>query len=303
MTFSVTILGSSAATFTSNRNPSAQILNIHEHLFLIDCAEGTQIQLKKYHIKFNRINHIFISHLHGDHFFGLIGLIFTFHLLGRKNKLHIYADPKLKEIIDIQLKASNTKLVYPLIFHAINHNISEIIFEDDILTVKTFPLEHHIPTSGFLFKEKQGKRNIRKEILALEKIPYKEFDKIKNGADYINNDGKIYKNEDITLNPPKPRSYAYCSDTKYFEPIIPHIAKADLLYHEATFMKDKAANAAEKFHSTTTDAATIAKKAKVKKLLIGHFSARYDDLKPMLEEAKTIFPNTYLAEEGKTFDI
>ncbi|MCD4745976.1 MAG: ribonuclease Z [Bacteroidales bacterium] len=303
MKFSITILGCNSAIPTLHRNPSAQILNVHESLFLIDCAEGTQIQLLKYKIRLQRINHILISHLHGDHYFGLIGLLSSFHLLGRKNEIHVYAQEALKKILDIQLLASETKLTYPLIFHPINPEVHENIFEDDKLCINTFPVKHSIPTCGFLFKEKQAERNIRKEILSQIKIPYSEFDKIKKGADYISPKGVIYKNADLTLDPPPSRSYAYCTDTCYYEQIIPHIKDVDLLYHEATFMQNKAKSASEKFHSTTKDAATIAKKANVKKLVIGHYSSRYDDLEPLLSEAKNEFPNTYLAEDGKVFEI
>jgi len=303
MTFAVTILGSNSAVPILTRNSSAQILNHYNSLFLIDCGEGTQIQFLKYKIKFNRINHIFISHLHGDHFFGLIGLLSTYHLMGRKDRLNIYANPEIEELINFQLKVAKTELRYPLIFHPINSEKSEKIFEDNKIIIKTIPLDHKIPTSGFVFIEKQRERNIKKEFLAIEKVPIHKFKNIKAGDDYINSDGKIYKNKDITSAPPKPRSYAYCSDTKYYEKIIPHIKNVDLLYHEATFMKDKEENAIEKFHSTTVDAANIAKKANVKKLIVGHYSARYKNLNPLLDEVKEIFENSFLAEDGLTFNV
>lgn len=301
--FSITILGSNSAIPTIRRNPSAQTLNISEQHYLIDCADGTQVQLRKYKIKFQRINHIFISHLHGDHYFGLIGLISSLHLLGRKNELHIYAPPQLEEIINIQFEASETVLGYPLIFHYLHKNKTETIFENNILTVKAFPLEHSIPTWGFLFKEKQGKRNIKKNFAKNEKIPNNEFINIQNGADYIDKDGKIYRNKSITTDPPKARSYAYCSDTGYYEKIIPVIKDVDILYHESTFAEDRKESAREKFHSTAKDAARIAKKANVKKLLLGHYSARYKDTSPLLEEAKSVFPNTELSDDGLVFEI
>ncbi len=303
MTFSVTILGSGSAIPIANRHLSAQILNVNERLFLIDCGEGTQLQLRKYNIKFQRINNIFISHLHGDHYFGLICLLNTMHLLGRTNELHLYAFSELKQIIDIQLKASNTKLSYPLIFHSLKCDVSKIIFEDDRLSVKTIILNHGIPDCGFLFKEKKHERNIKKDVLNEINIPFTEFSKIKNGEDYIDDNGKVYKNAVLTIEPPKPRSYAYCSDTKYFEPIVEQIKNVDLLYHEATFMEDKKINAEQRFHSTAKQSAEIAKKANANKLVIGHFSARYKDLNLLLKEAKSIFSNTFLAEDGKKFDI
>jgi len=262
MTFSVTILGSNSAIPTLLRNPSAHLLNVNERIFLIDCAEGTQLQLRRFRIHFQRIRHIMISHLHGDHYFGLIGFLTTLHLLGRKDELHLYAPEGLEEIIQIQLKASATTLIYPLIFHPLVSERLELVFEDERVTVHAFPLFHSIPTFGFIFREK----------IKVRKIASK-------------------------------RSYAYCSDTAYDERIIPFVSGVDLLYHETTFMQDKAAAAADKMHSTTIEAATIAKKSRVKKLLIGHFSARYDDLLPLLEETRKVFPDAYLAEDGATIHL
>ncbi len=262
MTFSVTILGSNSAIPTLRRNPSAHLLNVNERIFLVDCAEGTQLQLRKYRIHFQRIRHIMISHLHGDHYFGLVGLLTTLHLLGRKDEIHLYAPPELEEIIRMQLDASLTRLIYPLIFHPLVADGIQQLFEDERVAVYSFPLMHSIPTFGFVFREK----------IKVRKIPAR-------------------------------RSYAYCSDTAYTEGIIQYVQEVDLLYHEATFMKDMAKAAAEKLHSTTVEAATLALKSRVKKLLIGHFSARYDDLQPLLEEAREIFPATYLAEDGETFSL
>ncbi len=305
MKFSVTILGSNSAAPATNRFPSSQVVNVLDELFLVDCGEGTQMQMRKYRIKFQKINHIFISHLHGDHYLGLMGLIFTYHLLSRQNPLHIYATEDLEQLIALHLKVSNCRLVYSLVFHKINHKSSGLLYEDDKLTVESIPLKHSIPTSGFLFREKKRPRNINIEALKDENVDYHEFENIKKGADYINPQGKTYKNEDITFPPHPARAYAYCSDTSYDENIIMHIKDIDLLYYEATFNKDKAENAREKQHSTTIDAGNIALKANVKKLLIGHFSARYEDeeLPTLLEETRSIFPNTELAIEGKTFDI
>jgi len=301
--FNLTILGSSSATPTSERNPTSQLLCHGEKLFLIDCGEGTQVSLRRMHIHFQRIKHIFISHLHGDHFFGLIGLISSMHLLGRTKPLYVFGPPQLKEILDIQLQASQTTLLYPLEFRSTQAEKPEMIFEDELLSIISFPMLHRIPTTGFLFKEKPGERKISKEAIELLKVPVHLIPKLKAGADYVATDGTVHPNEMFTQPPPKPRCYAFCSDTAYFEEIIPIIKGADLLYHETTFMNNRIVNAAEKFHSTTGQAATIALKAGVKKLLIGHYSARYDNLQPLLEEACSIFPETELAIEGKVFEI
>ncbi len=263
MTFSLTVLGSNSAIPTLIRNPSAHLLNANERLFLIDCAEGTQIQLRKYHIRFQRIRHIMISHLHGDHFYGLIGLLTSFHLLGRKDELHLYGLPLLKQIIDLQLEASDTTLNYPLIFHDLNSEGVHQIYEDDHFEVHSFPLVHSVPTCGFLFREKKPERNYL------------------SGA----------------------RSFAYCSDSMYAESTIGYVKEVTLLYHETTFMQAMADNARQKFHTTTIEAANIAMKANVKKLMIGHFSARYEDITPLLEETKTVFPNTIAAVDGLKIDI
>ena len=303
ITFSLTILGCSSATPSIERGQTAQLLNIHEQFFLIDCGEGTQLQLKRFGIKIQHINHIFISHLHGDHYFGLIGLISTLHLHGRKNELHIYANAELENIINIQLKVSNTTLLYPLIFHPLQYDMPEIIFENEELTVQTILLKHTVPTCGFLFREKERERNINKEIIQKIKIPFSEFEKIKKGADYIASDGTVYENQILTHTPPAPRSFAYCTDTAYYEPIIEQIKNVDLLYFETTFMQDRAIDAKDKMHATTVEAATIALKAQVKKLLIGHYSARYKDLSPLLEECKQVFENTFLTEDGQKFEV
>ena len=304
MVFNVTILGSNSAIPALRRNPTSQLVNHNERFFLIDCAEGTQLQLRKYKLRLQRINHIFISHLHGDHYFGLIGLISTMHLLGRNNKeVHVFAPQDLEQIINIQLTASQTELSYPLIFHPLNTDISETIYEDEKLTITTIPLNHRIPTSGFLFNEKPGKRKLRKEKIKSLNISPEKFVQIKDGADFTDENGTLYKNEDLTTDPDETRSYAYCSDTSYFEPIIPIIKGVDLLYHEATFMQDRAQAAADKFHATSAEAATIAKKAGVKKLIIGHFSNRYEKPEMLLSEAKTVFNDTDIAVDGKVFEV
>lgn len=303
MPFKLTILGCSSATPTLYRHSSAQVLNVNERLFLIDCGEGAQMQLRRYGIKFQRIDHIFISHLHGDHYLGLMGLLFTFHLLGRTKPLHLYADQGLREVLDLQMELSNTTLLYPLEFHSINHLASEVILETKDVIVRTIPLEHRIPTVGFLFKETEKPRKLNKQLIDLLKISVEDILAIKNGSGFTDANGVVHSNEELTLKPGIPASYAYCSDTAYTESFIPIIKDVRLLYHEATFMHDRVKNAREKFHSTTIDAATIAIKANAGKLLIGHYSARYDDLQPLLEETRTVFPDSMLAEEGKDYYI
>ncbi len=303
MTFSVSILGSSSATPTSSRNPSGLLVNIDYKYFLVDCGEGTQMQLRRYHHKLQKIKHIFISHLHGDHFFGLIGLISTLHLLGRKDELHVYANEQLQEIIHLQLKVSGTELSFPFFFHPTDWHNTQIIYEDDDRYVKSFPLNHRIPTTGFLFYEKEKPRKLLKEFLFAQDVPVAEIPKIKGGADFINSEGGIFKNDEITTPPPEARSFAYCSDTAYFEAIIPEIRNVNLLYHEATFTNDLKQVAIEKLHSTAGQAATIAKKAAAGELVISHFSARYKVLEELLEEARSIFPNTHLAKDGKIFEV
>jgi len=303
MVFKVIILGSNSAIPTLKRNPTAQLLNHNERFFLIDCAEGTQLQLRRYRIRMQRIRHILISHLHGDHFFGLIGLMSSMHLMGRTKELHVYGPSPLKEILDIQLDASQTELSYPVIFHELHPDQSELIYEDDLLTITTIPLNHRIPTCGFLFREKQRKKRLKKGIIKSLDIPVTEFLKIKEGSDFIDASGKVYENSEITEMPASPRAYAYCSDTGYFEPVIPIIQNVDLLYHETTFMQEMAEVAADKFHSTTVEAATIAKKAGVKKLLIGHFSTRYDNTDDLLSETKEVFPNADVAIDGNEFKV
>ncbi len=303
MVFKVNILGSNSAVPTLKRHPTAQLVNHNERYYLIDCAEGTQLQLRRYKFRLQRISHIFISHLHGDHFFGLIGLISTMHLLGRKKELHVFGPEPLEEIIQMQLKASQTELIYPFHFHGIDPEKNEMIFENEKLVISTIPLNHRIPTCGFLFREKQGKRRLIKEVVNNLDIPVDQFVKIKSGEDFIDADGKVYKNKELTMDPYPIRSFAYCSDTKYHEPVIPIIRNASLLYHEATFMQDMADVAADKFHSTSVEAATIAQKASVKQLIIGHFSTRYENPEDLLNEARDVFPSTDLALDGSSFDV
>ncbi|MHC1707381.1 MAG: ribonuclease Z [Bacteroidales bacterium] len=303
MGFKLTILGTNSASPTSSRLSSSQLLDTGKHLFLLDCAEGTQIQMRRFKIRFNRIEHIFITHLHGDHYYGLIGLLTTFHLLGRSKSLHIYAVPELKEVIEIQLKVSNTTLIYPLEFHFLDPTVAKMIYEDKFVTVQTLPLLHRIPTCGFLFREKPKPRKILKSAIADKDIPVEAFTILQHGDDFINADGRIYKNQDFTTSPEEVVSYAYCTDTAYYEPLIDQIRNISCLFHESTFLEKEASLAFEKQHSTASQAARIAKRARAGKLILGHFSSRYKDLSAFLHEASEVFPNTELAEEGITFNI
>ncbi len=302
-TFDLLILGSSAATPTSTRNPTAQLLNMAGRFFLIDCGEGTQMQLRKFKARFQSVNHIFISHLHGDHFLGLPGFLASMHLLGRKNELAIYAPKELEEIINIIHKHSDTFLNYPLKFIYTQNLTEQLLFEDDKVEVYSFPLKHRIATTGFLFREKSLPRNIDKFKLEKFNISFSEINKLKKGLDAEDNLGVKIKNETLTTDPPHPRSYAYCSDTKYFEELAIFIKGVDLLYHESTFLIDKSHRAEQTFHSTAQQAAQMAALAGVKKLLLGHFSARYPYLQDFLAEAKPIFDDVELATEGKIFTI
>ena len=303
MPFKLTILGCDSAIPTVDKQQTAQLLNINEHFFLIDCGENTQVQLRKYQLSFQRISHILISHLHGDHYYGLIGLITSMHLLGRNKGLHIYAHQDLKEIINIQLSASNTNLNYPLFFHIIPKDDEKILFKDDNVEISNFLLDHTIDCSGFLFKEISTKRKIIKEKIEEYKIPNDKIDAIKDGAHYVNENNQIIDNNELTSVISNLHSYAYCSDTRFSSRIIPIISNVDVLYHEATFSEDLAARAIETGHSTTKEAANIAKKANVKKLLIGHYSKRYKDLNILLKESKHYFNNSFLTKEGDVFDF
>jgi len=301
--FSVTILGNSSAIPTQENHPASQLLIYENKYFLIDCGEGTQIQLIKYGIKYSKIDHIFISHMHGDHFFGLIGLISTYHLLGREKSLHIYGPDRLKQTIENLLDAAYTKLKYVLIFHELITDEKSLIFEDKKLSVSSFPLNHRIPTWGFIFNEKPKQLRIKKTFVNEFKPSIEEILKIKNGEDYISSENNVIPNSSITHACADPLSYAYCSDTKYDESIIEHIKNVTLLYHEATFDNSLKELANKKFHSTSKDAATIAKKSNAGSLILGHFSARYNDLNTLSEEATSIFKPTIVSKEGVKYNI
>lgn len=299
----LTILGCYAATPRTLTNPTSQILEIKNRIFLIDCAEGTQVQLRKNKIRFSKINHIFISHLHGDHFFGLIGVVSTFTLLNRTSDLHIYGPKGIQEIIKLQLRLSNSWTNYGLFFHELESNDSEIIYEDDKVFVKTIPLKHRVYTNGFLFQEKIGDRKLNLDAVQNYEIESCYYQKIKNGKDIILESGQVIENDKLTFDPIPAKNYAFCSDTAYSETIIPIIKNIDVLYHESTFLQSEEHLAKKTLHCTAKEAATIALKSNAKQLILGHYSTRYKNIELFKEEAETIFPAVLLADDGKSFDF
>jgi ribonuclease Z len=299
----LTLLGCYAATPRTITNPTAQVLEIRNRMFLIDCGEGTQVQLRKNKLKFSKINHIFISHLHGDHMYGLVGLISTFMLLNRQTDLHVYGPKGIKEIILLQLRYSNSFTGYNLYFHELESKESEIIFEDDKVIVKTIPLQHRIYTNGFLFQEKPKERKLNVEAVEVYQIDKAYYRKIKYGGDITLDNGQIIPNAELSFDPEPTKSYAFCSDTVYNEAIVSLIQNADVLYHEATFLDSEADKAEKTMHSTAKQAATIAKLANVKHLVLGHYSTRYSNIELFKQEAETIFPNVLLGDDGKVFDF
>jgi ribonuclease Z len=304
MTFNVTILGSNSAVPAHGRHPSAQVINVHDQLYLVDCGEGTQMLFHQHQIKWNRIRQIFISHLHGDHYFGLVGLISTYHLLQRNKPLDIFGPQGLEEIIRLQLDAGHTQLCYPLQFHVIDTTISTVIFEDKGVEVSSIPLNHRIPCAGFLFREKFDGKKVDKEKLATLRLPLHIIPHIKRGEDIVDpHTGETIPNDELTIPHPARRSYAYCSDTAYSETVIQCVQGVDLLYHDCTFDKAGEERAAATFHGTTEHAAKVAAAADAGQLIIGHFSARFENLDPLLEEARAVFPATELALEGCVFDV
>jgi ribonuclease Z len=299
----LTILGCHSATPRINTNPTSQVLEIKNHMFLIDCGEGTQVELRRHKIKFSRIKHIFISHLHGDHYFGLVGLISTFRLLTRETELHIYAPKGLKEIITLQMKLSDSWTNYQLIFHQLSSKKSELIFEDDKVEVHTIPLKHRIYTNGFLFKEKDSDRKLDINAVNEANINKAYFRKLKQGFDVKNEDGVLIANEKVTKAPKPSKSYAFCSDTAYNESIVPIIKDSTVLYHESTFLDKNESLCAPTKHSTAKQAATIAKKANVGTLILGHYSTRYNGYDEFKSEAQTVFENVLLSKDGKSFEF
>ena len=300
----LTILGYNSAIPTVKSAPTAQFLEMSERNFLIDCGEGTQVQLRRAKAKFSKINHIFISHLHGDHCFGLPGLVSSFQLLGREIPLHIYGPKGIKELMEVILKLTETNKGFDLIFHELESKKSELIFEDNRVEVHTIPLKHRVYCNGYLFKEKLKSRHLNmQKIKKYPEIEICDYQNIKNGKDFILKDGYILKNEILTLPPEASVSYAFCSDTQYSESIVPIIKGVDLLYHETTFLDEMKDLAKYTGHSTALEAAKIAQKAKVKKLILGHFSNRYSDYTEFEREARTIFENTFVPEILKPIKI
>lgn len=299
--FALTILGNNSAIPAFDRNPTAQVLQTMEESFLIDCGEGTQMQLSKYKIKRSKINHIFISHLHGDHYFGLIGLLTSMSLLNRTQDLHLHAPAELEQLINLQLNFAATHLSYPLHFHPLEEE--GIIVDEKKILVKCFRVKHRIDCWGFLFREKRNLRRVDPERARIYEIPAAFYEKLQQGFDYANKKGTIVPNEEVTLPGTIPKSYAYCADTIYDESIAEKVKGVDMLYHETTYLKDLHERAAARFHSTTVQAAAIAKKAAVKKLLIGHFSSKYELLDEFLNETAEVFEHTELAIQGNCYII
>ncbi|MEW5844792.1 MAG: ribonuclease Z [Bacteroidota bacterium] len=303
MTFSVTILGSSSALPTSKRFPSAHVLNVHERLFLIDCGEGTQIQLRKFKLPMSRINHIFLTHTHGDHVLGIFGLISTYNLLGRKTDLHVYGLADFEEILFKNIEYFTDQMAFKVIYHVVDPFKVEHIYTDKHVVVSTLPLRHRVPAVGYLFREAPKPLNIRKELIARYNLSLSEIVEIKNGSDYITPKGEVIPNSEFTYIASLPRSYAYCSDTLYSERLVGLLKNIDLLYHEATFLHTDLGLARLTGHSTAQQAATVALKANVGKLIIGHFSSRYTDEGAFLKEAQAIFPRTEIVNDGQKFTV
>ena len=303
MTFSVTVLGSSASIPAYGRFPSSQVVNHNEHLFLVDCGEGTQIRLSQYGFRRGRIHHIFISHLHGDHFFGLMGILTTMSLLGRKKPLHLYSQSQIMEVIRVQLEVAQSRLLFEVILHPLDEVRQEVVYENEVLEVVVIPLKHRVPCWGFLFREKRLSRRFLAEKAEQHRIPFRMISRLKAGEDYVTPSGEVIKSSEVTADPPVPRSYAYISDSAYDEDLVPRIKGVDLLYHEATFDEANRKRAEQTFHSTAKDAARIASLAEAKQLLIGHYSAKFKSLDGLLTEAQEVFPNTLLAMDGKVYEV
>lgn len=299
--FAVTILGNNSAVPAFDRHPTSQVVTLNGNNYLVDCGEGTQIQLINYKIRRSRISHIFISHLHGDHYFGLVGLISSLSLLSHKQELHVFGPSALKEIIELQLKVADTQLCYPLHIHAITEPAT--LLDDDNLVVKCFPTNHRIECYGFSFEQKTQARKLELKKAQAHNIPYTFYDNLKNGENFIKEDGTVINYESVTLPGNTGKKYVFCADTKYDERILPHIENADMIYHETTYLDNLRERAEDRFHSTTKQAALIAKKGNVKKLLIGHFSSKYDTLEEFEAEAREVFLNTELALEGTAYTI
>lgn len=301
--FELHILGCGSALPTTRHFPTSQVLNVRDKLFMIDCGEGTQLQFRKSHLKFSRLNHIFISHLHGDHCFGLLGLISTLNLLGRTADLHIYSPVGLEELLKPMLSFFNREMTYQVYFHEFDTKVSALIYEDRSLTVTTLPLRHRMPCCGFLFAEKPTPNHIIREMIDFYQVPLYELNRIKNGADFVTSEGEVVPNARLTTPSAPSRRYAYCSDTIYQPSLVDYVREVNLLFHEATFADSEMQRAKETFHTTARQAAQLAREAAVKSLLIGHYSARYEDENLLLQEAASVFPQTQLARENICISI
>lgn len=301
--FKIHILGCGSALPTLRHCASSQVIEIRGKFFMVDCGEGTQVQLRRSHVHFNKISSVFITHLHGDHCFGLIGLISTFGMLGRTAPLHVYAPEEFEPILLQQMEFFCKGLEYEVFFHGIDTSLHSVVYEDRSVTVSSFPLNHRIACCGYLFKEKATLPHIRRDMIDFYEIPESQRNNIKNGADWITKEGNIIPNSYLTYPADEPRSYAYCSDTKYTEDIYKGLDNVDLLYHEATYITEDEIRASMFYHSTARQAAMAALKANAKRLIIGHYSARYDDETVLLEEAKSVFPNTSLTHEMDIFEL
>lgn len=301
--FQVTILGCGSAIPTTMHNPSSQLVDLNEKLFMIDCGEGTQLQMRKFKARISKLHSVFISHLHGDHIFGLPGLLSTLSMLGRSGELPIYAHKEISMMIRPFLIYMGKHLSFEIKLYPLNPDRQELLFENQSIKISSFPLKHRIAANGFIFEEKESPRHIIREMIDFYRIPFTQIPKIKEGADFVTSDGTVILNEILTFPGHAPRKYAYCSDTAYAPEIVPHIKNTDLLYHEATFAESELSRARETFHSTARQAAEIAKAANVKQLVIGHYSSRYNELGVLLKEAVSVFPNTELAVEGKVFAL
>lgn len=303
MDFKLTILGCNSALPTSERNPTAQVLEVRERFFLIDCGEGTQVQIRKNRIRLGKINHIFISHLHGDHFFGLFGLLSTYSLLNRTSPLVVYSPPGLKSLLMPVFRQMNDSLPYELIFKEIVTSMPQLIYEDSWIEVTALPMKHRVSCYGYLFREKQQLFNLKRNVVQEYQLSIKEIHQAREGHDIVREDGDVIPNQSLITGRKKPRSYAFYADTAYSEDWIEVIRGVDMLYHEATFMEDKVHLAEATGHSTAKQAAQLALKAEVRKLVIGHYSSRYKELGELHSEARSIFPETYLSEDGAVFEV
>ena len=301
--FKVHILGCGSALPTLHHMASSQVVELRDKQFMVDCGEGTQVQIRRSRINFNKIQAVFISHIHGDHCFGLIGMISTFGLQGRKSPLQVYAPAALGPMLQSQIELFCQHLSFEVVFHAIDTEKTDVIYEDRSLTVSTIPLQHRLPTCGFLFREKPTLPHIRRDMIDYLEIPVSQINNIKNGAGWTTPEGRTYSHEELTTPAESTRAYAYCSDTRFVPTLHELIAGVDLLYHESTYCRDSQHRAEAYWHSTAADAATVAREAGVKKLLLGHYSSRYPDENAFLDEAREIFPESYLTNENDIFYV